>query len=450
MTDSRYPRLTPARLIVTAFAAVISAGTALLMLPAAAADGRATGFTDAVFTATSATCVTGLITVDTATHWSLFGIVVITVLIQVGGLGIMTMASLVGFALIRRTGIRARLNLAAEGRSASLGDVRLVVVNTVLFSLAFEAVIAIVLALRFATGYGHGVGEAIGHGVFHAISAFNNAGFALYSDNVIGFVDDPWIILALAFGLISGGLGFPVWIELTRRIRRRGTTRVPAVWSMTLKMTLTGTLVLVIAGWVMVMAMEWNGALSGLDLGGKILAGFFQGVTPRTAGFNSVDYANFHDATLLGTDMLMFIGGGSAGTAGGIKITTLFVIVAAILAEVRGQASVHLFGRRVPPRVLRQALTVFGLGAILVVIATMVLLFLTEIDANKVMFEVVSAFGTVGLSTGITPGLPDPALWVLIPLMFLGRLGPITLVSSLAMRDHRRLYEYPEERPYIG
>lgn len=436
----------PAQVVVVAFASAVAVGALLLMLPLARAGAGAASFTTALFTSTSAVCVTGLVVVDTPTYWSPFGEGVILALIQVGGFGIMTLASLIGLLIFRRLGLRSRITAAAETKATGLGDVRTVVRGVVAISLVFEVVVAAALTLRFALGYDEPWGRAAYLGVFHAVSAFNNAGFALYSDSLIGFATDPWICLPIAFAVVAGGLGFPVWIELRRQLRR------PGAWSMHTKMTLVGTGALLVLGTVFVTASEWSnpGTLGALDTPGRLLAGFFQSVMPRTAGFNSLDYAQMNDGTLLGTEILMFIGGGSAGTAGGIKVTTFIVLFFVIYAEVRGEKDVEAFRRRIGDRVVRQALTVALLSVAAVVVAVFVLSATTDLPAEDVQFEVVSAFATVGLSTGITAQLPASAQMVLAALMFLGRLGPITLVSALALRERGHLHRLPEGRPIIG
>lgn len=445
--------------VALGFLGVIAAGTALLSAPWSSVDGSVTPLSDALFTATSATCLTGLITVDTATHWSAAGQVTIMALIQLGGLGFMTMASLLGLVVAGRLGLRQRLGATAEGRGIELGEVAWVVRATVLFTLVVEALVAAVLTLRFHSGYGYGWGRATWEGVFHAISGFNNAGFALYSDNVVGFAADAWVLLPLAFALMIGGLGFPVLLEGARRVRARLENRPRRRWSLTSRYTLMGTAFLVPAGMAMVAFGEWNGALARAGgVGGaapttpvRLLNAFFAGVSPRTAGFNAVDYAHFHPSTLMGTDILMFIGGGSGGTAGGVKITTAAVLIAAILAEVRGDDSVISHGRVVGRRVVRQSLAVLAAGLALVVGSTMALLFIApRFSTDQLLFEVISAFATVGLSTGITGQLPVAAQMVLIPLMFAGRVGPLALATALAARSRGRLYDYPEERPFIG
>ncbi|PXY32662.1 ATPase [Prauserella muralis] len=436
----------PARIVAVAFALAISAGTVLLLLPMATEGGESVDFVSALFTATSAVCVTGLVVVDTPTHWSTFGEVVILGLIQVGGLGIMTIASLLGLLVSRRLGLRLQLTAQAETKALDLGDVRRVVAGVVLVSLAFEAVTSAVLATRLATGYGYDTGRAIYHGVFHAVSAFNNAGFALYPDSLVRFATDAWVCLPIAIAVLAGGLGFPVWVEIWRH--RRGRHR----WSMHAKITVITTSALLAIGTLVITVAEWNNpeTLGRFGVGGKLLAGFFSGVMPRTAGFNSVDVGQLESGTLLVNDVLMFIGGGSAGTAGGIKVTTFALLAFVILAEVRGEPTVHVLGRKLPATAQRQALTVALLSVGAVVAGTLVLLTLTPFRMEAVLFEVISAFGTVGLSTGITADVTTWGHLVLTVLMFLGRVGPITLASALALRERSRRYELPEERPIVG
>ena len=436
----------PAQIVVAGFAAAITVGALLLLLPVARAGEGGASLLEALFTATSAVCVTGLVVVDTPTYWSGFGEAVILALIQIGGLGIMTLASLLGLLVSRRMGLRSRLTAAAETKSIGIGDVRTVLLGVARVSLFFETATAIALTTRFALGYDEPLNRAVYLGVFHAISAFNNAGFALFSDSLIGFVGDPWTCLPIAIAVIAGGLGFPVIIELRRQLRR------PRRWSLHTKITVAMTAILLTAGSVLVIASEWSNpaTLGNLDTGGRLLGGLFQGVMPRTAGFNSVDVAQMDEGTWLGLDALMFIGGGSASTAGGIKVTTFALLFLVIYAEVRGDPSVHVFDRRVDPRTQRQAITVAVLAVAAVVGSTLFLVHLTALPTEQVLFEVVSAFATVGLSTGITAELPALGQLTIIGLMFLGRLGPITLVSALALRERRRHYQLPEGRPIIG
>ncbi len=439
-------RLHPYQVVVLGFASAVAAGTLLLLLPLArAGDGGATAL-EALFTAVSAVCVTGLVVVDTPTYWSGFGQVVILALIQVGGFGIMTLASLLGLLISRRLGLRTRLTTAAETKSLGLGDVRTVIVGVAKVSLFIEGATAIILAARLAIAYDESVPRALWLGVFHSVSAFNNAGFALYSDSLIRFATDPWFSLPIATAVILGGIGFPVLFELRRNLRR------PSRWTIHTKITLLGTTALLVGGSAFVLAAEWSnpGTLGPLGVPGKLLAGFFQGVMPRTAGFNSIDIAQMNTGTWLGTDVLMFIGGGSAGTAGGIKITTFTVLLFVIYSEVRGDDDTTVFGRRIPIGAQRQALSVALLGVAAVVLPAIVFAMTTSFSLDEILYEIVSAFATVGLSTGITADLPTPHQLVLVALMFVGRTGTVTLATALALRQRDRLYRFPEERPIIG
>lgn len=434
------------------FGSAVVAGAGLLMLPVASTSGEPTGSLPALFTATSAVCLTGLVVVDTPTHWSTFGELVILGLVQVGGFGILTLASLLALLVARRLGLRMQLRAQAETKAIGLGEVRRVIAGVVLVSVVIEMMIALVLAVRFAVGYGEPLGRAVYLGVFHSVSAFNNAGFALYSDNLIGFATDPFICVPIMVALIVGGLGFPVLFELGRRLRPREHQARPQRWSLHFKITVWTYAVLLAAGCGLVTALEWNNpaTLGAFEVPGRLLVGTFHGVLPRTAGFNSVDVGQFYPATLLVNDVLMFIGGGSASTAGGIKVTTFALLGFAILAEIRGEPTVHIMGRRLAAEVLRQALTVALLGVGVVMAATLALLAMSSFRLDVVLFEVVSAFATVGLSTGITAQVPAAGQVILIALMFMGRVGTITLASALALRERQRRYELPEERPVVG
>ncbi|MFV0462455.1 MAG: TrkH family potassium uptake protein [Nostocoides sp.] len=435
----------PAQVLVTAFLGAILLGTVLLTLPVSTAGPTSAPLITAAFTATSAVCVTGLVTVDTPTYWSGFGQTVIVLLIQVGGFGIMTLASLIALFLARHIGLRTRLTAAAETKSIGPGDVRRVLFGVLRITVVVEAAVALVLFARFRTAYGMSWGESLAYGGFHAVSSFNNAGFALFSDNMIGFAQDPLILLPLCVAIIVGGLGFPVILELWRRVPMRR-------WSLHTKLTLFMTAILLLGGTVFVMASEWNNpaTIGHAPFGVKLLDGFFHAVQPRTAGFNAWDYSAATNETLLGTIMLMFIGGGSAGTAGGLKVTTFVVLFFVIIAEVRGEADVVAFDRRIAPRAIRSATTVALLGIAAVLGATMILTEVTDLPLREGLFESTSAFATVGLSLNVTATLPTSGQLVIIGLMFLGRLGPITLVSALALRERGRHYTLPEGAPLIG
>ncbi len=436
----------PAQVVALAFAVGIGVGTLVLALPISRAGDGSASFLEAVFTATSALCVTGLTVVDTARHWSGFGQATILVLIQIGGFGIMTLASLLGLLVAHRLGLQTRLTARAESSMLGLGDVRRVLIGVAAFSLVFEAIAALILTARLASTYDRPLGEATYHGVFHAVSAFNNAGFALYSDSLGRFVSDPVISLTIAVAVIAGGLGFPVIFELRRELL------TPRTWTLHTRIVVWMTVLLLVGGTVAMTAFEWGNpkTLGPLSVPGKLLAGFFAAVQPRTAGFNTLDVGAMNETTWLVTDVLMFIGGGPASTAGGIKVTTFAVLGFMILSEVRGDPTVHVHNRRIPGVAQRQALSVALLGVFVVVASTLAILAMSDENLDRVLFETVSAFSTTGLSTGITADLPSSAQSLLTVLMFLGRVGTITLASALALRSRPILYRLPEERPIIG
>lgn len=445
MPSRSIPLLTPGRAITAGFALVLAVGTALLSLPLAV-QGRSATFMEALFTATSALCVTGHIVVDTPVFWSPFGHGVILVLIQIGGFGVMSLATLLGLLVARRLGLRTRLTAVSETHTVAVGDVRRVLLGVAVITITTEAVVAFVLFLRFWLGYAEEPGRAVWLGVFHAVSSFNNAGFALFSDNLMSFVADAWICLPICAAIILGGLGFPVIMELRRRIL------FPRRWTLNTRTVVVGSVVLLVGGAIALTALEWSnpGTLGPLDPAGRLLAGFTMSVMPRTAGFNSIDVSQMHSESWFVTDILMFIGGGPAGTAGGLKITTFAVLFFIIVAELRGDTAVNMFGKRLPRSTHREALTVALLAVALVVGSTLAIMLMSPFDFDRVLFEVISAFATVGLSTGITADLPELAQLVLIALMFIGRLGPVLLGSALALTTQKRMYELPKERPIIG
>ncbi len=436
----------PARIIPLAFLAVISIGTFVLMLPAARAEPGHAPFILALFTATSAVCVTGLAAIDTATYWSPFGQAAILALAQIGGLGIMTGATLLGLLVSRRLGLPTRLVAQAETRSLRLGDIttvlRLIVTVTAVMELATMAI----LALRFHYAYDQGWGEALWHGLCHAVFAFNHAGFSTYSDNLVGFARDPFVLMPIMLTVVIGSLGFPVIHELAYGARR------PSRWSIHSKITLLGSAMLLLVGFVAVALYEWDNlaTIGALAWPERLLNAAFHSVMTRSAGFNAVDIGKMEPTTLMVSDVLMLIGGGSAGTAGGIKITTFFILGFVVWAEIRGEADTTAFRRRISQQAQRQALSVVLLAVAVVAIGVLIMLSLTDFAFETVLFEVISAFATTGLSTGITPHLPPSALALLSCLMFLGRVGTITVASVLALKERGTAFRYPEERPIVG
>ncbi|MFI6483395.1 TrkH family potassium uptake protein [Nonomuraea sp. NPDC050663] len=436
----------PTQIVVVAFALAVALGTVLLLQPVATEGPQTATFTDALFTATSAVTVTGLATVDTSAHWSTFGEVTIAVLVQIGGLGIMTVATLLAILVGGKMGLRFRLLAQAETSMLSLADVRNIARKVVVFSLVGEAIVAAVLAGRFMIGYGYAFGEAVYYGVFHSIMAFNHAGFALWPDSLMQFVSDPWINLSIAAAVIFSGLGFPVVFEQVRNWRH------PSRWSIMTKLTMWVSLVLLVLGTLLFLLTEWRNpaTLGPLDDGQKLLAAFFASVNTRSSGFNAIDIAQMHESSWLVSDLLMFIGGGSASTAGGIKVTTFGILLFVILAELRGESRVNIGNRRIPETVQRQALTVGLLSVALIAVSTYVLLVMTEFTLDKILFEAISAFSTTGLSTGILYEMPPAGHVVLVVLMFVGRIGLLTFGSALALKDRGLRYELPEERIIVG
>ena len=449
----------PSRLIVLAFLGVIAVGTALLMMPFTAVSGNATSFADALFTAASAVTVTGLTSVDTALHWNFYGDVVIALLIQIGGFGIVGFATLLGYLVDGRISLSSRVSARAEATVSGNPDIRKLITSILKMMLFFEALLFIFLFYRFFTEYGYDFQDAVGHGAFHAISAFNNAGFALYSDSLMSFARDGWIIIPIFFGAFMGSLGFPVLAEGWDRIKNstnkflgRKFVFLPVQWSLNSRIILWASLVLVIGGTAYVAILEWNNprTLGPLDPFTKILDSIFAAIMPRTAGFNAQDITAMHPSTWLGMDFLMFIGGGSASTAGGIKIGTAVVLAYIVFTEIRGETAVNIGNRRLPRSIQRQALTIVGLTASVSAFAIVIMRLTTEFPLDMIIFDVLSAVCTVGLSTGVTMDMHDPGKVMFAILMFIGRVGPVSMATALALRKAKRHFEYPKESPLIG
>jgi trk system potassium uptake protein len=438
--------LHPTRTVALAFLLAIAAGTGLLLTPLAGAGVAPTTWLTAFFTAVSAVCVTGLVIVDTGTHWSFFGQFVIMLLIQIGGFGMMTAATLLGLMVNRSLRLRTRLIAQVETHSIGLGDVSGVARMVLLVTLVAELLLAVVLTARFAWTYDMAWPSAVWYGVFHSVSAFNNAGFALHADGLMRYATDAWILLPIALAIVLGGIGFPVFHDIRSRMND------PRHWSLHTKLTLTGTAALLLGGTVVLLIFEWSnpGTLGPMDLGDKLLSATFASVSARTAGFNSLDIAAMTHESWALHYFLMFVGGGSAGTAGGVKVGTFLILVLLVYAEIRGRSDCEAFGRRISNSAQRQAITVLVLGSSMVVLGTLVILRGTDLPTDQVIFEVISAFGTVGLSTGITAELPPSGQLMLTLLMYVGRVGTITLAASLAMGHSRAAYRYPEEHPIVG
>ena len=449
----------PSRLIVLAFMGVVALGTVLLMMPFTSVSGTPTSFADALFTSASAVTVTGLSSVDTALHWNIYGHFVIALLIQIGGFGIVGFATLLGYLVDGRISLSSRVSARAEATVSGNPDIRKLITSILKMMLFFEALLFIFLFYRFFTEYGYDFQDAVGHGAFHAISAFNNAGFALYSDSLMSFARDSWIIVPIFVGAFMGSLGFPVLAEGWDRIKNstnkflgRKFVFLPVQWSLNSRIILWASLVLVVGGTAYIAILEWNNprTLGPLDPFTKILDSIFASIMPRTAGFNAQDITAMHPSTWLGMDLLMFIGGGSASTAGGIKIGTAVVLAYIVFTEIRGETAVNIGNRRLPRSIQRQALTIVGLTASVSAFAILIMRLTTEFPLDMIIFDVLSAVCTVGLSTGVTMEMHDPGKVMFAILMFIGRVGPVSMATALALRKAKRHFEYPKESPLIG
>jgi trk system potassium uptake protein TrkH len=437
----------PERLIAYSFAIVITIGTGLLLLPLATSSGNAAPFVTALFTSTSCVCVTGLAVVDTGTYWSPFGQVVMLLLIQIGGLGIMTLASIGLVLLGRRIGLRRRVLGAADKGQSGFAFVKRLTLLVATLTLAFEGLGTAIFAVRMYVSYDYSAWKSIWYGLFHCVSAFNNAGFGLLPTNIAPWVQDWPVNLIVMTLIVAGGLGFPVWLELFEH-RLRDLRHL----SIHTKMMLVGTAALLLLGTVSVLALEWGnpGTLGHYDAVNKILPSMFQSVTPRTAGFNSLDYSQMREETWLTQMMLMFVGAGPASTGGGIKVTTLLVLFLFITSEARGVPDTVAFGRRIPVEAIRQGFSITFIAINAIVIGTLIMMINSNVGFARLLFEAFSAFGTVGLSTGITFDLPDLSKYVLVALMYLGRVGPYTLAAAFALRQRPVKFRYAAEAPIIG
>ncbi|MDO9600358.1 MAG: potassium transporter TrkG [Azoarcus sp.] len=438
--------LHPTRTVALAFLFAIALGTIVLMLPVSHGEGSGAPWLTALFTAVSAVCVTGLVVVDTGTYWSTFGQSIIMILFQIGGFGMMTAATLLGLMVNRSLRLRTKLITQVETHTLGLGDVSSVARLVLVVTFASEMVIAALLTLRLHLAYDLPWGEAAWSGLFHAVSAFNNAGFSIHPDSLMRYASDALILLPVMVAIVVGGIGFPVLHDLRFKVRD------PRHWSLHTKLTLCGTGALLLGGFVAVLLFEWTNprSLGAMAIPEKLLSAAFASVSARTAGFNSIDIgALTHESWALHY-FLMFIGGGSAGTAGGVKVGTAVILMLLVVAEIRGRSDTEAFGRRVGPSAQRQAITVLVLGSVMIVVGTLVILRTTDFPTDQVIFEVISAFGTVGLSTGITADLPPSGQLMLSLLMYIGRVGTITLAASLVLGERRMPFRYPEEHPIVG
>lgn len=449
--NNKIMAMQPTKLIVLSFFLVILMGTLLLLLPAASRDGKSAGLITALFTATSAVCVTGLVVVDTYEHWTVFGQVVILSLIQIGSLGLITFATFFSTLIGRKMRLKSMILAQESINYFSLEGIMRLIKKVVLVTLCIEVAGALLLSTRFVPQYGL---KGFYLGLFHSISAFGNAGFDLMSVSGAGqyvsltqYNNDPVVIYTVASLIIIGGLGFVVWKDLYDY-------RKTKMLLLHTKLVLTITALLIVLGTVLFFIFEsGNSATMGkLDLAGKINASIFQSVTTRTAGFNTVDLNSMNDISKFLTIIFMFIGAAPGSTAGGIKVTTFGIILFAIISQLKGSDETVIFKRRVSFTTVSKALAIVGLSASLVLLFATIILAIEDKPMINVLYEVTSAFGTVGLSTGMTPDLHSASKLLLILMMFLGRVGPVTFALALTLRSHKNDSDtiYPEGKVIVG
>jgi len=448
----------PSRFAIVVFSALILITTALLSLPIASADRTVTPLADALFTAVSTICVTGLSTVDMATHWSGFGLGVIFVGVNIGGLGVLTLASVMGLAISKRLGLRAKLIAAGdtnpmrahggpvnESQTVRLGEVGSLLRTVAISAFAIEAGLMVLLYPALLTA-GVDPVAALWEAPFYAAMAFTNTGFTPNPGGLAPFAQNYYVLSVLMLGVFLGSLGFPVIYTLARQrwhVRR---------WSLHAKLTVLTTIVLFVIGAAVFLLLEFDNpkTFGSMDAGDTTFQAFFLSAMTRSGGFNVVNMGDLNGSSMLAASMLMFVGGGSASTAGGIKVTTLAVLALAVISEAKGRPSVQAFGRRIPSDVQRVALSVVAWGATTVALSTIAISQITKFSVDEVLFDVVSAFGTVGLSTGVTERLPDAATYILAATIFMGRVGTVTLAAAVAATSRTQLYSLPVERPIVG
>lgn len=441
-------RISKVQFIALGFLTIILMGTLLLMLPVSSRSGEATSFLEALFTATSATCVTGLVVVDTFTHWSLFGQIVIICMIQIGGLGFISIGLILDVLLGRKVSLRHRGLMQESVNTLQIGGIVRLTKKMITGTLIFEGIGAVILAIRFS--FIMSPWRAIFYGIFHSISAFCNAGFDLLGcygeyNSLCGFEGDWTINLTISALIIIGGLGFVVWDDISKNGIRIKKYRLHS------KIVLAVTTFLLVAGTTLFMIFEWDNTMAGMDVSTRFLASFFSSVTPRTAGMNSVDTGALTPASKLLTMILMFIGGSPGSTSGGAKTTTIFVIVAYLWTTMRGKYGIDVFRRRLKEDVVRKAALVIGVNMILFITGAMVIFAVQpELGFADVIFEVISGISTVGMTTGITRSLSVVSRIVIIVLMYCGRIGSLSFALSFSENKRVVPLQQPEEEINIG
>ncbi len=441
-------RISKVQVIALGFLIIIILGTLLLMLPVSSRDGNATSFLDALFTATSASCVTGLVVVDTYTHWSVFGQIVIICLIQVGGLGFISIGLIIALLLGRRVSLRHRGLMQESVNTLQIGGIVRLTKKMIVGTLIFEGIGALILSIRFA--FIMSPARAVFYGIFHSVSAFCNAGFDLLGcygeyNSLCGFEGDWTINLTISALIITGGLGIVVWDDISKNKINIKRYRLHS------KIVLAVTASLLVAGTILFLIFEWNNTMAGMNAPTRFQAAFFSSVTPRTAGMNSVDTGALTPASKLLTMILMFIGGSPGSTSGGAKTTTLFVMVAYLWTTMCGKYGIDVFGRRLKEDVVRKAALVIGFNMLLFITGAMVIFAQQpELGFSDVLFEVISGISTVGMTTGITRSLGTVSRIVIILLMYCGRIGSLSFALSFSENKRVVPLQQPEEEINIG
>ncbi|MBP7332914.1 MAG: TrkH family potassium uptake protein [Firmicutes bacterium] len=437
-------RATPAQVLVLGFAAIIFLGAVLLSLPLAVQPGKDINFLTSLFTATSAVCVTGLVVVDTGTHWTTFGHIVILALIQVGGLGFMTMATFLYMLLGRRIGLKQRLIIQESMNYTSLAGIVRLARHVLFFTFVTELSFAAILSLRWS--YDLGWQKGLWFGLFHSISSFNNAGFDLFGGfkSLTAYASDATVTICVTTLIILGGIGFSVIVDVAKYFKVSGRLQLHT------KLVLSVSGFLILTGTIMFYLLEYNNTLQGLSLPGKVLASYFQAVTPRTAGYNTLDIGALHSATQFLIVILMFIGASPGSTGGGIKTTTFGALVVSVWCIIRGKENTEIFQRRIGQHQVYKSLAILLLAGGLVTMVTLLLTITEKADFLALLFETTSAFGTVGLTMGITTHLTTFGRILIIMTMFLGRLGPLTLAFAMARAKQKSHLRYPEEKIMVG
>ncbi|RCW55632.1 TrkH family potassium uptake protein [Halanaerobium sp. ST460_2HS_T2] len=433
--------LTPAQYLVSGYFVIIMLGSLLLMLPVATTDGQGLGAVDAVFTATSATCVTGLIVVNTKEAFTIFGSTVIMFLIQIGGLGIMSMSTLFAFIVGKKISLKERLIIQEDLNQYQISGMVRLVQYLLGFTFAIEGTAAAILFLRLSQDYPFW--KSVYLSIFHAVSAFNNAGFDLFGNSLENFTGDLTINIVIMALIILGGIGFGVMMEAYNRVKFKKTT-------LQTKIVIVMTLALLVFGFISFFILEYNNTLAGLPLLDKTLGAMFLSVTPRTAGFNTVPTGALKQSSLFLIIVLMFIGASPGSTGGGIKTTTFGVILVTMKNMITGKEDMEIYNRRFEKQIVYKAFTITMLAAGLVILVTTLLLIIEDFRFIDALFETVSAFGTVGLSTGITGQLSDISRVLITITMFAGRVGPLTLAVAIGEKQRKGTYHYPTEKVMVG